>query len=154
MSSPKLLRILRTLGFAAVLGTPLAWADVTYTYTGNQFNDLRNGATCPPTCSVTGWFTVPTAFGPDMPLTEITPISFSLTSGGVTLTDGDPSGSDLEIGTDALGNINTWSWVELGPAASIQAKFLQKMSPKSWRMMCASEITRRHLLVSPAPPPD
>jgi hypothetical protein len=129
MSEYKLWSILLTIGFAAVLDTPLARADVTYTYTGNQFNDLRNGATCPPTCSVTGSFTVATALDPELPLTLITPLSFSLTSGGVTLTDGDPSGSSLSVGTDASGNITTWEWVELGPAASIDARILTEDVP-------------------------
>jgi hypothetical protein len=129
MSGYKLRRILLTLGFAAVLGTPFARADVTYTYTGNQFNDLRNGATCPPTCNVTGSFVVATALDPNLPLTLIMPLSFSLSSAGITLTDGDPSGSSLSVGTDASGMISTWEWVELGPAASIEARILTENVP-------------------------
>ncbi len=37
-----------------------ALATTTYYYTGNPFNDFRNGGACPPTCNVTGSFTVAT----------------------------------------------------------------------------------------------
>jgi hypothetical protein len=107
----------------------IARADTTYSYTGNAFNDFRNGGACPPTCNVTGSFTVATPLAPELPLTVITPISFTLTSSLVTLTDGDPSGSSLAVATDASGAIVAWAWVELGPAGNIAARILTEDTP-------------------------
>ena len=106
-----------------------ALATTTYYYTGNPFNDFRNGGACPPTCSVTGSFTVATPLAPDLPLTLITPISFSLSAGLTTLVDGDPANTSLEVSTDASGAISTWSWVVLGPEASISARILTENQP-------------------------
>ena len=104
-------------------------ADVIYTYTGNQFNDLRNGATCPPTCNISGYFDLAQLLTPDMPLTLITPVSFSITSGLVTLTDGEPTDTELFVGTDSSGAINTWVWQVVGPAASPTARILTEDVP-------------------------
>jgi hypothetical protein len=106
-----------------------ALATTTYYYTGNPFNDFRNGGVCPPTCSVTGSFTVATPLAPNLPLTLITPISFSLSAGLTTLVDGDPANTSLEVSTDASGGISTWSWVVLGPEASISARILTQNLP-------------------------
>lgn len=67
--------------------------------------------------------------GTDLPLTLITPISFSLSSGLTTLVDGDPANTSLEVSTDASGAISTWSWVVLGPEASISARILTQDLP-------------------------
>jgi hypothetical protein len=115
--------------FMTYSAAQIARADTTYSYTGNTFNDFRNGGTCPPTCNVTGSFTVAAPLAPNLPLTEITPISFSLTSSLVTLTDGDPSGSNLAVATDASGAIVAWDWVELGPAGNIAARILTEDLP-------------------------
>lgn len=106
-----------------------ALATTTYYYTGNPFNDFRNGGACPPTCSVTGSFTVATPLAPDLPLTLITPISFRLSAGLMTLVDGDPANTSLEVSTDDSGAISTWSWVVLGPEASISARILTENQP-------------------------
>ena len=115
---------LLALGFLAENGRA-----ETYTYTGNAFNDLRNGNTCPPTCNVTGSFTVASPLAPDLPLTTITPTSFSLSSGLVTLVDGVSPTTSLSIATDDLGNIIEWSWGVLGPEAGIQARILTQNIP-------------------------
>jgi len=108
--------------FAAL---PSARADAIYTYTGNAFNEFFNGGACPPVCDVTGSFTVADPLAANLPeLTLITPISFTLTSAGVTLTDGEPTDSSLYVATDATGAIVEWSWVEVGPAASPDARIL------------------------------
>jgi hypothetical protein len=109
--------------------TGSALATTTYDYTGNAFNDFRNGGACPPTCNITGSFTVATPLAPDLPLTLITPISFSLSAGLTTLVDGDPANTSLEVSTDASGAISTWSWVVLGPEASISARILTQNLP-------------------------
>ena len=121
--------------------TGSALATTTYDYTGNAFNDFRNGGACPPTCNITGSFTVATPLAPDLPLTLITPISFSLSAGLTTLVDGDPANTSLEVSTDASGAISTWSWVVLGPEASISAEFLPKICRVSFSIAFILAIT-------------
>jgi hypothetical protein len=117
-------RSLLPLAFMGILASAAFGGTITYTYTGNPFNDLRNGATCPPVCSVTGSFTVAQALAPDLPLTTITPLSFNISSGGITLTDGEPTDTSLAVGTDGSGAITSWVWVVVGPAASPTARIL------------------------------
>jgi len=123
--------VISLLGICLVagLGVHPADADVIYTYTGNQFNDLRNGGTCPPTCNITGYFDLAAPLADNMPLTVITPLSFSITSGTVTLTDGEPTDTQLSVGTDSSGAINTWAWEVVGPAASPTARILTEDLP-------------------------
>jgi hypothetical protein len=78
----------------------------------------------PPTCNVTGYFDLAAPLADSMPLIVITPLSFSITSGTVTLTDGEPTDTSLAVGTDASGAINTWVWQVVGPAASPTARIL------------------------------
>jgi hypothetical protein len=109
-----------------------ASADTMYTYTGNDFNQFFNGGACPPDCNVTGWFIVAAPLAPNLPeLTTITPLSFSLSSGGVTLTTGEPTDSGLDVATDASGAITEWAWVEVGPADSPDARILTESIPGS-----------------------
>jgi len=120
-SVPYLLAILLTAGPYACP----ARADITYTYIGNAFNifpDLAVG--CPPVCNVTGSFTVAQALAPDLSLAPITPDSFSITSGGVTLTDGVPQDTGLQVSTDSSGAIFNWDWVVSGPANAPIARIL------------------------------
>jgi hypothetical protein len=59
--------------FGVVLAS-VALGDTIYAYTGNQFNDFRNGGTCPPVCNVIGFFTVAQPLAANLPeLTLITP---------------------------------------------------------------------------------
>lgn len=127
---PHLFRGLRfALAGAAIccIGIPFvpnADAETVYTYTGKPFNDLRNGHTCPPVCRVTGWFAVPEPLAPNLSDVVVTPTTFALSSGGITLTDGIPADSSLAVFTDASGNISNWSWVEVGPPSSPVARIL------------------------------
>ena len=121
---------------AAFVGGPAvrhANADVMYTYTGNAFDTFPTGASCPPVCNVTGSFVVADPLAADLPVTVIDPISFSLTSAGVTLTDGEGQGTDsvLEVATDGTGAIIEWSWVEVGPASTPTARILTENLPGS-----------------------
>jgi hypothetical protein len=107
-----------------------ARANSIYTYTGNAFNEFPDaGVGCPPVCNVMGSFTVAQALAPDLSLTTITPLSFSVTSGGVTLTDGVPADTSLDVSTDASGAIVNWSWVVSGPANAPIARILTENIP-------------------------
>src|SRR5580704_15610223 len=74
-------------------------ADVIYSYTGKPFDIFPNGPACPPTCNVTGSFDLAHALAADLPLTLITPLSFSITSGLTTLTNGESTDTMLNVGT-------------------------------------------------------
>jgi hypothetical protein len=136
--------LLKLVVIASGLGTQAAWADTIYAYTGNPFNEFFNGGQCPPDCSVTGWFIVATPLAPNLPETTITPPSFSLSSGGITLTTGDPLNSSLSVGTDASGAIIEWSWVEVGPADNPDARILtESVSGGLWQMTFVLATIRR-----------
>lgn len=61
-----------------------ASANAMYVYTGNPFTYWSTGLSCPPTCAVSGWFTLPSAL-PDNFNGTITPSSFSFTDGNITI---------------------------------------------------------------------
>jgi hypothetical protein len=77
--------------------------DYTYTYTGEDFIDS--------TMSVTGWFTVASPLGANLPTSNIiTPTAFSFTDGEDTIANNLNDASTLfTIGTDASGNIENWN---------------------------------------------
>lgn len=132
ISKSQVLFVASILSASAVVLGPAAQqvkADVVYTYTGNPFDDFRNGGVCPPTCNITGSFTVAEPLAPNLALTLITPLSFTVTSGTATLTDGDPNNTDISVGTDALGAIDTWTWEVVGPESSPDARILTQDIP-------------------------
>jgi hypothetical protein len=121
--------LLATLLTAGPYACP-ARADITYTYIGNAFNQFPDPTVgCPPVCNVTGSFTVAQALAPDLSLAPITPDSFSITSGGVTLMDGVPTETGLQVSTDSSGAISNWDWVVSGPATAPIARILTENVP-------------------------
>jgi len=111
------IRALLICFFVAVSIVPSIRADATYTYTGNQFNDFETGVpnitlpTCPPTCSIDGYFTVDQPLGANLSDFSFTPTFFSFTDGNDTQTSGRfglQSGSFV-VSTDAQGNIDSWA---------------------------------------------
>ena len=122
---PAVLPGLLAICFAAGPSARIARANTIYTYTGNSFNEFPDPAVgCPPACNVMGSFTVAAPLAADLDLALITPLSFSITSGGVTLTDGVPADTELSISTDSSGAIFNWAWVVTGPASSPTARIL------------------------------
>jgi hypothetical protein len=129
-------------GFVGGPAVRHANADVMYTYTGNAFDTFPSGASCPPVCNVTGSFVVADPLAADLPVTVIDPISFNLTSAGVTLTDGEGQRTDsfLGVATDGTGAIIEWSWVEVGPASAPTARILtEEHGPLSSRRLRSPE---------------
>lgn len=125
-----------------------ASADVMYTYTGHAFDTFPTGASCPPVCNITGSFVIANPLAANLPaLTLVNPISFSLTSAGITLTDGEGQGADssLQVATDSMGAIIEWAWVEVGPAANPTARILTENIPGA--------ITADDVRVGTNPPP-
>lgn len=91
---------------------PGAWADTTYTYTGNAFTSC-NGTYAPPgPCGeVTETFTVSAPLGDNLTQDDITSLitSFSVSDGTVVLNQGDSLAATFIVSTDAAGNIVQWS---------------------------------------------
>src|SRR5437868_6803567 len=70
-----------------VLLAGTATAGTIYSYTGSTFDQFYGGYTCAGTCSITGWFSVATAFAPNQTNFTFTPTAFSFTDGHFTLTE-------------------------------------------------------------------
>jgi hypothetical protein len=103
---------LGAIGAVTVLlfaGSGIAAASVQYNFVSSPFNTFIN-TTCPPTCNLTGSFTVATALPPNLVVDQgfFTPISFSFTDGVSTVTNLTASFSEFSVGTNASGKIVTW----------------------------------------------
>jgi len=89
------------------------------------------GTACPPTCRITGSFTVTQPLAPNITLTpaqlggsgSFTPDSFSFTDGVTTFTNLNSTTSGFAVNTDANGNIVEWGIymgnTTLGPGISL-----------------------------------
>jgi hypothetical protein len=85
-----------------------AFGSVTYTYTGNPYN-VFDSAGCPPVCSISGWFALSAPLAPNLPLTVITPTSFSFSDGSVTINSANATTGVFEAVTDVSGTIVGWN---------------------------------------------
>jgi hypothetical protein len=87
LTSATLGRAIRLVGLLLacsvfVIGLSLsASADTVYTYMGHPFDSFTGVAACPPECSISGSFTLPSPLPINLALSAITPISFSFTDG-------------------------------------------------------------------------
>lgn len=105
--------IMLTAGLIAALAAPLSSAQVTYTYTGNNFTNFQYGE--PPagaydtSMSVSGSFQVASAFTPFVGY-NITPLSYSFSDGRNVFSSASPAGyAYFEIVTNASGQIDWWN---------------------------------------------
>ena len=80
-----------------------AKADTTYTYTGAPFFEF-GAAGCPPTCSITGSFTLATPLAPNANATITT---FAFSTGPFTFTS--LTNGPFGVSTNAAGVIDSWS---------------------------------------------
>ena len=98
--------------FAALLCTPALADSVTYTYTGNPYNEFYADIACPPDCGISGSFTLLSPIGDNQNI-AVTPISFSFTDGdgGITISSSLANfiGYDFFVTTNAKGAIIGWS---------------------------------------------
>jgi hypothetical protein len=105
--------LLLTVILALVPGAVLA-DSTTYSYISTPFNSF-SGTTCPPTCNITGSFTVAMPFPPNQ-MQDIggsgsfTPLSFSFTEGTITWTNLNTVDSGFAFDTDSLGKITFYSF--------------------------------------------
>jgi hypothetical protein len=102
----------------AILGLTIpAYADsgsaaLLYTYTGNPFTVFTNGASCPPDCKITGWFSVITSLsnlGDDYNGSFV-PLDFSITDGNVTFTKSEFPDATISAETDSTGKLIAWDF--------------------------------------------
>jgi len=106
-------------------------ADTVYTYTGNPFNS--GSLTCPPVCSISGFFTLssPITFT-DFEL--VIPLSYSFTDGNTIRTSANPAGfNSFAVSGDGSGNISRWV-IDLGEESDVQLEtlfFLDNLSTDS-----------------------
>jgi hypothetical protein len=103
------------------MGPPHSTADTTYTYTGNPFTT----AVSPYTTNdfISGSFDLATPLGSNVPLSTISPLSFSFSDGVQTLTNATPSIlRTFTIQTDATATLAHWI-VELFFPVSTQPPF-------------------------------
>lgn len=111
----------RSLGIVALFVflylacAPVASADTVYTYVGGPFT-IFTGTLPAGVSSITGSFTVATPLAANLPLTLITPLSWSFTDGATTAVTSAPSNFQFELSTDGTGAINNWSLSFLAPA--------------------------------------
>jgi hypothetical protein len=83
-----------------------AWADYTYTYTGQPFTNFYD-LSCPPVCSVTGSITVPS---PLALYTYTQPESYSFTDGSVTWTQNNSEWPGGVLESNGSGAIENWGF--------------------------------------------
>ena len=121
------------LGFFLMLAVP-AFADTTYTYTGNPFDSFSGNYSCGSECAISGSFTVgnPLASNPSLavlegensilatgfPVSSSQVESFSFTDGNTTFDQNNSyfPNSAILIGTDSNGMINDWTvFLQFGP---------------------------------------
>jgi hypothetical protein len=93
-----------------------AVADTLYVYSGNPYSSFSicKIDTCYYTniagyTGLSGSFLLASSLPPDMPLSQITPLSFSLSDGFNTLSNFN-AGASFSMATDSLGNISLWSF--------------------------------------------
>jgi hypothetical protein len=93
-------------------------ADTIYTYTGAPFTSFFD-TTCPPTCSITGHFTVTAPLGSGISgLPNFTPESFSFTDGVTTWTNLNSTFYvQFEVDTNTSGAISAWDINLIGPGS-------------------------------------
>jgi hypothetical protein len=100
------------VGLFLVLSPP-AWADVIYTYTGNDLTDVQAPYTTAD--KVTATITLASPLGPGLSLADVTPnlVALTMSDGVQTLDLANPGPGVPSIGaffsTDAAGNITEWS---------------------------------------------
>ena len=94
-----------------------SWANVTYSYSGNDFTQIENDYALPvpgtytTAMNVSGWFEVAGPLAANTSHLLVTPLSYSFTDDRSTYTNLDSvlsSADSFEVSTNATGNIVSW----------------------------------------------
>lgn len=107
--------VLTFLGMLVFL-VPTARADgvYTYSYTGNPFTTVGGTITCPPACSISGSFSVPSQLPANDSNFVISNYGspslypYSFTSGDITITGTNGGSGLVSVSTDSNGSIVSW----------------------------------------------
>src|SRR5690242_2912714 len=89
-------------------------ADTIYLYQGNDFDHFHGTAQCPSECGMIGGFVVADPLpsnlvgGGGQFQFDVTPLAFAFTDGSVLATNFNSCADFFSIGTDSVGNINTF----------------------------------------------
>ena len=110
------------LGVSSTTGMKLlsvGHATEMYTYMGHieQGGLALSGCN---TCYFTGSFTTPAPLSPNLPLTQVSPLSFAFSDGGTTIDNSNfttPTVWGIYVGTDVNGQINVWDIQVDGPGS-------------------------------------
>lgn len=113
-ATPILRRASYVLALAALfaLAAAATKADETYTYTSSPYTDWYTFVPCPSTniCETTGTLTFATALPDNMPAQVVSPESYSFTDGITVLDNTNSSILNLELATNASGQITEWNY--------------------------------------------
>jgi hypothetical protein len=115
----KLIWGIAATAFSALFCTPALAGPVTYTYTGNAYNQFYADLSCPPDCGISGSFTLSSALGDNF-AGGVTPISFSFSDGGITISSssGNFTGDQFSVTTNGRGAITNW-YIELDQSDNV-----------------------------------
>jgi hypothetical protein len=109
MKRAKMLFAPLVLTALVIVAASPAVANTEYTYTGNQFTFLL-GTTCPPECSLSGYFTLASPLGDNVNGASFTPTTFSFTDGLMTITQANATGFHFDgVSTNSSGVIVGWN---------------------------------------------
>jgi hypothetical protein len=150
MSLRKFVTSLAVLATVIVLTPSPNRADTVYSYTGIPFDFFQN-ASCPPTCNMTGSFTVASPLAPNITgMPAFTPLSFSFTDGSTTFTNVNSTlFASFAVNTNATGSITDWGINLIGPGSGgglftffdHSAAFQQGVNVQSYEVeSCVSQV--------------
>ena len=125
--------IRRSLMFTAVAALSLAYpasvqaVRTTYRYTGNPFTNV-GGFGYTTSDFVTAMVTLANPLPPNAPLTQVTPLAFSLSDGVQTITNLNATAFTFQFATDGDGTINQWG-VDVFLFSTIGGEILTRTIP-------------------------
>jgi len=107
----------------------------TYSFASVQFKIFNSGTSCPPTCQIEGYFTVPQPLPPNINLPvgvidgsgTFRPTSFCFTNGVDTITNANATISGFAVNTDSNGNIVQWGLYAENSAFYVWANYFPQI---------------------------
>ena len=100
--------IVATCAYALVTTSSASYGAVTYVYTGNPFDTFSLPTSYDASMSVSATITLDSPLLPNMPLTVVTPISYTVTDGISVISPVNATFSTFIFSTDAAANIAAW----------------------------------------------
>jgi len=118
-ATPRLLLFLIAFTLFSSINAAAGSGTTSYVFLGVPFNQFVDTG-CPPSCQLTGSFTVAQPLAPNLSQDvggsgAFTPLSFTFTDGVTTFTQFNSTVSGFAVHTDANGNIIQWGMYMAGP---------------------------------------